>query len=97
MILCCGEALIDMIPVSSGGEDGFIPRPGGSPYNTAVAIGRLGTPVRFLGRLSTDFFGEMLVRRLSENAVGTDWIIRSGENSTLAFVKLEPGKEPAYV
>ncbi|MDR2630948.1 MAG: PfkB family carbohydrate kinase, partial [Spirochaetaceae bacterium] len=39
----------------------------------------------------------MLVRRLSENAVGTDWIIRSGENSTLAFVKLEPGKEPAYV
>jgi fructokinase len=97
MILCCGEALIDMIPAPSGGEDGFIPRPGGSPYNTAVAIGRLGTPVRFLGRLSTDFFGEMLVRRLSKNAVGTDWIIRSGENSTLAFVKLEPGKEPAYV
>jgi fructokinase len=39
----------------------------------------------------------MLVRRLSQNAVGTDWVIRSGENSTLAFVKLEPGKEPAYV
>lgn len=97
MILCCGEALIDMIPAPSGGEDGFIPRPGGSPYNTAVAIGRLGTPVRFLGRLSTDFFGEILVRRLSQAAVGTDLIIRSGENSTLAFVRLEPGKEPAYV
>ncbi|MDR2364049.1 MAG: carbohydrate kinase [Spirochaetaceae bacterium] len=97
MILCCGEALIDMIPAPSGGEDGFIPRPGGSPYNTAVAIGRLGTPVRFLGRLSTDFFGEMLVRRLSQDAVGTDLIIRSGENSTLAFVRLEPGKEPAYI
>jgi fructokinase len=97
MILCCGEALIDMIPAPSGGEDGFIPRPGGSPYNTAVAVGRLGTPVRFLGRLSTDFFGEMLVRRLVQNAVDTGWIIRSAENSTLAFVKLEPGKEPAYV
>ncbi|MDR0689839.1 MAG: carbohydrate kinase [Spirochaetaceae bacterium] len=97
MILCCGEALIDMIPAPSGGGDGFIPRPGGSPYNTAVAIGRLGTPVRFFGRLSTDFFGEMLIRRLSQDAVGTDLIIRSGENSTLAFVRLEPGREPAYV
>ncbi|MDR1108335.1 MAG: carbohydrate kinase, partial [Spirochaetaceae bacterium] len=97
MILCCGEALIDMIPAPSGGEDGFIPRPGGSPYNTAVAIGRLGAPVRFLGRLSTDFFGEMLLRRLAQNGVGTDWVIRSPENSTLAFVKLEPGREPAYV
>jgi fructokinase len=62
-----------------------------------VAVGRLGVPVTFLGRQSQDFFGDMLVNRLRENGVGTDLIVRSKEHSTLAFVKLEKGKEPQYV
>jgi fructokinase len=98
MIICCGEALIDMVraPVPGLGE-GFLPLPGGSPYNTAIAIGRLGVPIKFLGRFSTDFFGEMLVKRLRDNHVGDDLIIRSGQNSSLAFVKPEKGKDPRYV
>ncbi|MDR2102979.1 MAG: carbohydrate kinase [Treponema sp.] len=95
MILCCGEALIDMVP--SKNEGSFLPCIGGSPYNTAIAIGRLGVPVRFLGRLSTDFFGESLIKGLLDNNVGIDLTARSPQNSTLAFVKLEPGKEPAYI
>jgi fructokinase len=97
MILCCGEALIDMIPYDAPGGSGFLPHAGGSPYNTAIAIGRLGVKAAFLGRLSTDFFGELLTARLAENGVRTDLIVRAGENSTLAFVKLSPGKEPEYV
>jgi fructokinase len=98
MIICCGEALIDMVraPVP-GFRDGFFPLPGGSPCNTAVAIGRLGVPVKFLGKFSTDFFGEILLKRLRDNRVGDDLIIRSSLNSTLAFVKLDKGKEPQYV
>ena len=98
MIICCGEALIDMVraPVPGSGE-GFLPIPGGSPCNTAIAIGRLGVPVKFLGRFSTDFFGEILVKRMRDNRVGDDLIIRSTQNSTLAFVKLEKGKEPQYI
>ncbi|MHB9292023.1 fructokinase [Hollandina sp. SP2] len=103
MILCCGEALIDMVPVKvpvgekPDTETGFLPYPGGSPYNAALAIGRLGVPVQFLGRLSRDFFGERLMTGLIQNQVGTDLIIRSGEPSTLAFVYIEAGKEPQYV
>jgi fructokinase len=98
MILSCGEALIDMVPMDIPGRgDGFLPCPGGSPYNTAIAIGRLGVPVRFLSRLSTDFFGEILVNRLLRNNVGIDLIRRTDQNSTLAFVKLEKGTEPQYV
>ncbi|MDR3342169.1 MAG: carbohydrate kinase [Treponema sp.] len=95
MIVCCGEALIDMLPFNGG--TGFLPCPGGSPYNTAIAIGKLGVPVAFLGRLSRDFFGDLLINRLMQHAVGTGLIVRSGEHSTLAFVKLEQGTEPQYV
>ena len=98
MIICCGEALIDMVrtPIPGTGE-AFLPLPGGSPYNTAIAIGRLGVPVKFIGRFSTDFFGEILVKRLRDNRVGDELIIRSSENSSLAFVKLEKNKDPQYV
>jgi fructokinase len=98
MIICCGEALIDMVRADFPGHGkGFLPLPGGSPFNTAVAIGRLGVPVKFLGRFSTDFFGEILMKRLKDNHVGDELMIRSEQNSTLAFVKLTRGKEPQYV
>lgn len=97
MIVSCGEALIDMVPArTADGADAFQPCPGGSPFNTAVAVGRLGVPVSFLGRLSTDFFGTMLVRRLEANGVETGLIRRADQPTTLAFVKIEPGAEPRY-
>jgi fructokinase len=98
MILCCGEALIDMVPGEDSNKNGcFFPYPGGSPFNTAIAIGRLGVPVQFLGRLSTDFFGDTLINRLIQNHVGIDFITRSDQHSTLAFIKIEKGKEPQYI
>jgi fructokinase len=105
MIICCGEALIDMVPSKDpSGADVFIPCKGGSPYYTAIAAGRLLAPppngkkrVGFLTRLSRDFFGQALVDNLEANNVSTDLIIRSEENTTLAFVKLENGAEPQYI
>ena len=98
MIICCGEALIDMIRTKTPdlGEV-FVPIPGGSPYNTAIAIGKMGVAVNFLGSFSTDFFGEMLIKQLRANRVGDDLIVRSERNSPLAFVKQLKGKEPQYV
>jgi fructokinase len=98
MILCCGEALIDMVRGTvPGGGMCFFPCPGGSPYNTAIAIGRLGVPVQFLGKLSVDFLGDMLVDRLVQNRVGTDFITRSDRHSTLAFVNVTTNTEPQYI
>lgn len=96
MIVVCGEALIDMAPCSCEMEQGYIPRLGGSPYNVAIALGRLGVPVAFLSRLSQDFFGRIMWDHLVANGVDVSYLGRGREPSTLAFVSLTDGHEAQY-
>lgn len=96
MIVCCGEALVDLVPARCEGGRGYVPKPGGSPYNVAVGLGRLEIPVGFLGRISTDFFGELLVRHLRENGVDLRYLVRSPSPTALAFVHLGAGEEPVF-
>ena len=71
MIICCGEALIDMLPrESTDGEPAFAPYVGGAVFNTAIALGRLGMPVEFFTGISTDLFGEQLPDALAASKVG---------------------------
>lgn len=86
MIAVCGEALIDFTPSAIGGERAYMPRPGGSPCNVAVGLARLGVPTAFIGRLSTDHFGETLRAYLMDSGVDLRWLSRGGEPTTLAFV-----------
>ncbi len=93
MILCCGEALIDMIPKPTveGGREGFVPHSGGAVFNTAIALGRLGTQVGMVTGLSSDMFGQQLTEALQASHVDTTRVIRSDRPTTLAFVKLTDG------
>ena len=93
MILCCGEALIDMVAAPSlDGPDGFVPHSGGAVFNTAIALGSLGARAGMLTGLSRDMFGDQLADALKASDVDTTHIIRSDRPSTLAFVKLEDGQ-----
>ena len=92
MILCCGEALIDMLPRrSDAGEPAFAPYAGGAVFNTAIALGRLGVPVEFFSGLSTDLFGQQIARVLAESKAGTRYAHFSARPTTLAFVDLKDG------
>jgi fructokinase len=92
MILCCGEALIDMLPRQTAqGEACYMPVAGGAVFNTAIALGRLGAPSAFFSGISTDFFGDLLLRSLEESKVDTRFVVRSGHPETLAFVRLING------
>lgn len=93
MILCCGEALIDMLPrTTEAGEVVFAPHNGGAVFNTAIALGRLGVPVSFFTGLSTDFFGDQLKAELLASSVDLRHVRFSGRPTTLAFVKLTGGQ-----
>ena len=97
MILVCGEALIDLVPASAGDEPAYVARAGGSSFNVAMGLGRLGAPVGFLGRISTDRFGRMLRGRLEADGVDCSLVEDGDEPTTLAVVQIEAGSEPVYV
>lgn len=93
MLLCAGEALIDMLPrQTDAGEAAFAPYPGGAVFNTAIAVARLGLQTSFFTGLSTDLFGERLEAVLTANGIAPDLCARSDRPTTLAFVTLTHGQ-----
>ncbi len=96
MILCCGEALIDFVPIP--GERAYRPLAGGSVMNIAVALGRLEVPVGFFCKLSTDFFGDLLAAHIKGNGVDISLCPRVNGPTTLAFVSLpeKDSTEPQF-
>lgn len=92
MILCCGEALIDMIPApTQDGVEAYVPNCGGAVFNTAIALGRLGIDTGMVTGLSTDLFGQKLRQALHDSQVDTALCVSSDRPSTLAFVQLRDG------
>jgi fructokinase len=96
MILVCGEALIDLVPVAGASEPTYVARGGGSLFNVAVGLGRLGIPTAFLGRLSRDPFGRQLRGALEAAGVDVRFVVEGGEPSTLAVVDVVEGAEPVF-
>jgi fructokinase len=92
MIICCGEALIDMIPTTlDSKETAFIPKIGGAVLNTSICLGRLGADVGFLGAVSKDLFGEQILEELINSKVNTSFCLETSNNTTLAFAKIANG------
>lgn len=96
MIVVGGEALVDLVPAERGPLSPLLPRLGGGPYNTAVALGRLGADVAFLSRVSADAFGDAIMDRLRDSGVRTDLVQRGPEPTTLAVVTLTADGSARY-
>ena len=84
-IVVAGEALFDLVL----GRDGEVhAHPGGGPFNASRTIGRLGTPVTFLGGVSTDVFGRRLAAMLAEDGVEHPRELITDAPTTLAMAEL---------
>ena len=98
MILVCGEALYDLFLADSDpqGVIAIDAWPGGSPFNVAIGLARLGQAVSFFSSISTDVFGEGLVRLLRREGVWDGYLRRSPAPSTLSIVGAGPQGTPHY-
>jgi fructokinase len=96
VIVVAGEALIDLVPQGRGALAALTPALGGGPYNTAVALGRLGSPTAFCSRVSYDAFGEALLDRLRRTGVDVSGVQRGAEPTTLAVATVGADGSAAY-
>ena len=90
-----GEALVDLIEVGAGVATSPTARPGGSPFNVAVGLARLGLDVSFAGRLSTDANGRLLRDRLQVEGIDESLLQSSAEPTAVAVVGRR-GDEAVY-
>lgn len=94
-----GEAVADAFAERDGARPGELALrvlPGGGPANTAVALARLGTPTRFLGRLSGDVFGRLFRDHLTASGVDLSGAASATEPSTLAVAGLDSTGQATY-
>ena len=97
MILVCGEALIDIfVGEETHDHIGMDGRFGGSPFNVAFGLARMGQKAEFLTGLSNDLIGRRLYRFLREEGVGERFLRRSNRPSTLSIVDLSVKSAPLY-
>ncbi|MFC4766759.1 PfkB family carbohydrate kinase [Effusibacillus consociatus] len=101
MIVCLGEALIDMIAMESGKSleetERFEVRPGGAPANVAVAVARLGGRSAFIGKVGQDSFGRKLQSVMAGYGVNIGGMVETDTAKTaLAFVSLRKDGEREF-
>lgn len=97
MIVVSGEALIDLF-VGPPGPEGLPTKAvaGGSNYNVALGLARLGRPAAFLANISQDPLGDFLAAPLARDGVDMRWLRRGPERTTISVVATASDGHPSY-
>jgi fructokinase len=107
MFVVGGESLIDLkaeVTLADGsiiGRDGegqivMTAHPGGSPYNCAIALAKLGNATGFLCPISADAFGDYLMGPLEQAGVAALLGERVKDYTTLAVVNFDDRHNARY-
>ena len=89
-----GEALIDMVPADQPGE--FRALPGGSPFNVAVGIARLGNRASLMARLADNAFGRILRAHAEAEGIDLGRAPRAAEPTSMAIISLNEHAQAHY-
>jgi fructokinase len=100
MYLVCGEALFDFFSENDASglasKVNFKAIAGGSPFNVAVGLRRLGVDAALLTGLSTDYLGRRLLQVLQDEGVCQDYLLDFAAPTTLAMVAVGANGSPQY-
>ena len=93
MIVVIGEALIDLISKESGKYQAVV---GGANANVALALAVRGEKQAFLGRISSDGFGQQIRNHLSNHGVNLNHSVFAKEQTTLAVATIDSAGVASY-
>ena len=97
MFVVCGEALFDVFAAGDTATGMALDaRIGGSPFNVAVGLQRLGQRAAFMGGVSRGFLGERLLRALREEGVDERCVQLMDAPTTLSLIGLDAHGVPSY-
>lgn len=97
MFVVCGEALMDVFAAGDTATGlALDARVGGSPFNVALGLARLGQPVSFFGAVGRGFLGQRLLRALNDEGIGTGCTPVLDAPTTLSLVGLDARGVPSY-
>jgi len=85
-IYAVGETILDII---FKGVEPQAAKPGGSSFNAAITLGRLGAPINFISEMGDDRVGDLIQDFMEENGVNANFIsrFRQGQSAiALAFL-----------
>ena len=100
MFLICGEALYDVMvdeeAERSSGNICLTAIPGGSPFNVAIGLARLGCNVGLATELAQDALGHALKSRLLDEGVDGRFLRETAAATALAMVDVALDGTPSY-
>lgn len=94
LLTVIGEALIDLVPGPGPGD--YRARAGGSPYNVAVGLARLGHRTALMARLADNAFGRLLREHAAAEGIDLSSAPHAPEPTTLAVVSLDAEGHASY-
>ena len=89
-----GEALVDLVPEPAAG--GYREAPGGSPFNVAIGLARLGNRTSLMARFSDDRYGQLLRSAAAAEGVDLQAAPHAPERSTVATASVGDGGDVTY-
>ena len=93
-ITVIGEALMDLVPGDH--PQTYHAVPGGSPYNIAIGLARLGHRTALMARLADNALGRILRDRAQAEGIDRRAAPHAGEPATLAVVSLNASAQASY-
>ena len=94
MLTVIGEALVDLVP--EGRPARYRESPGGSPFNVAVGLSRLGNRTSLMARFADDRFGQLLRTAAAQEGIDLAAAPRAAERATVATASVDESGQVTY-
>lgn len=113
-VIVVGHTCLDVIPSLKGGEQRLsqvlapgqlrkvgplVLATGGAVPNTGLALHRLGTPARLVGKVGDDFIGRAIVEIIQgyDPALADGMIVKAGADSSYTVILSSPGLDRTFL